>query len=137
MINPFEVTSTQRAAARASNPNAARLNELDLQLDALDDKLDEYKQHINEWKWALMKERSPLLSDTERALNLFSYMDRHGKEVTWAKALSTNDLCEWLMNQDIGSTTKVETALSEVYERAGYVYEEESTVSRSDTVITQ
>ncbi len=114
----------RRAACRASNPHRARLDEIDAQLDTNAADLAAVVQTAKEAKWALMRERAALMDDNEKAHNFWVFMHAEIAHGDRAKEMTINELCVHALNHTTEIDGLTEAVLSEIYTRAGYVYEE-------------
>ncbi len=111
--------ATQRAAARATNPNCSRLDEIDQELDRLAADLAATKEANKRARWALMKERIPLFNEDERAINLWSFVEDMLSATKAADKLTPQELCVYAMNH-AEADAKLQAVLGRIYDLAGY-----------------
>lgn len=111
-----------RKAARAKNPHGQELDNIDSEIDLEYDFIKETEAFIR----ILRQERIALLNDDEKACNLLSAIASFSENEKIVKAMTIEQLAENAFSAKGDALN--EAVISEILERAGYVYKEEEEV---------
>jgi hypothetical protein len=118
-IPASEWDGPRRAAARATNPMAWRLDSIDTLIEEEEASIKGSRAVID----SLRVERASLTNDDEKACNLFAAMASYTENEKVAKAMTLDQLAEHLFGMDGNGLD--EAVVSEVLARAGYVYRDD------------